>query len=86
MDQQRSKIPVAPLTDPEQDWLIPRRILAWHQPDTGSKLPTIAELLAITIGGYHRRGDLRTDALDRPTDYESAAPIIPGNSSNSDTR
>jgi len=39
-------------------------MLAWHQPDTGSKLPTIAELFAITIGGNHRRGDLWTDALD----------------------
>ena len=64
MDQQRSKIPVATLANPEQDWLIPRRMLAWHQPDTGSKLPTIAELLAITIGGNHRSGDLWTDALD----------------------
>jgi hypothetical protein len=48
MNEQRSKIPIATLADPEQDRLISRRVLAWHQPDTGGKVPTIMELLAIT--------------------------------------
>lgn len=64
MNEQRSKIPVATFADPEQDRPVPRRVLARHQPDTGGKVPTVSELLAITIGGYHRRGGLRANAFD----------------------
>jgi hypothetical protein len=38
-------------------------MLTGHQTNTGGKLPAIAELLAITLGGHHCRGALRPDAF-----------------------
>ena len=62
MDEERSYILVPPLADPKQYRFIPRGMLTGHQTNTGGKLPAIAELLAITIGGHHRRGALRPNA------------------------
>ena len=37
-------------------------MLTGHQADTGRELPAIAELLAITVDRYDRRGALRPNA------------------------
>ncbi len=57
MDQERSKIGVPALTDPEDSGLAAGGGLLWYQAQPGGQLPTIGETFDVANRGEQCRGD-----------------------------
>jgi len=54
MDEEFAQITIAPFAYTQQALLPSRRMLAWHQPQPGGKLPAIFERTRIADGGHTR--------------------------------
>src|SRR5215470_12532443 len=65
MDEEFAQITIAPFANTQQALLPSRRMLAWHQPQPGGKLPAILEGAGIADSGHQGRRTERPNPGNR---------------------